>query len=347
MHAEAPRAEFRAGQAPWQFSSEEGKLLSYNYVVLILGFAFLIKGADFLVGGASSIAKRLGLSELIIGMTIVALGTSLPELIVSVVAAAKGITGIAIGNVVGSNIANVLLVLGIAAVISPVYATQGTARKEIPFCMLAAVQVALLPNDKIIEGETQNVLSRIDGFVLLSFLILFLYYIYEVVRSTGTQITEVPEVSETLPRSLTRVLGGLIGLTLGGQWVVGSATSIAQAFDVSEDIIGLTVVAIGTSLPEVATSAVAAYRKNSDIAVGNIVGSNIFNVFLVLAVTSIIRPLPFSSTNNIDVGVMIGSTALLFVFMLTGREKYCIQRWEGIVFLASYFSYMGFLIYRA
>ncbi len=318
-----------------------------SYVVLIAGFVFLIKGADFLVGGASSIAKRLGVSELIIGMTIVALGTSLPELIVSVFAAARGATGIAIGNVVGSNIANVLLVLGVASIISPVYASAGTARKEIPFCMLAAVLVAILPNDRLIDGAAQNVLSRTDGLVLLSFLILFLYYVYEVVRTSGSKVAEVPEVSETIPRSLLRVVFGLIGLTLGGQWVVGGATAIARTFNVSDDVIGLTVVAIGTSLPELATSAVAAYRKNSDIAVGNIVGSNIFNVFLVLAVTSIIHPLPFSSVNNVDIGVMIGSTALLFLFMLTGREKYSIQRGEGFVLLASYFAYIGFLIYRA
>lgn len=317
-----------------------------SYILLILGFVFLIKGADFLVEGSSSIARRLGVTDLVIGMTIVALGTSLPELIVSVVAAAKGVTGIAIGNIIGSNIANILLVLGVAAVISPVVATRGTARKEIPFCFLAALQVALLPNDRIIEGEARNVLSRIDGLVLLSFLILFLYYVYELARSSDAEVLEVPELTTTIPRSLARIVGGLVGLTLGGQWVVFGATEIARTFHVSDDIIGLTVVAVGTSLPELATSAVAAYRKNSDIAVGNIVGSNIFNVFLVLAVTSIIHPLPFSATNNIDIGVMIGSTALLFLFMITGRQKYAIQRSEGVVFLLAYAAYIGFLIYR-
>lgn len=318
-----------------------------SYVVLVVGFVFLIKGADLLVEGASSIAKRVGVSDLIIGMTIVALGTSLPELIVSVIAAAKGATGIAIGNVIGSNIANILLVLGVAAVISPVVATRGITRKEIPFCFLAAIQVALLPNDRIIEGDTHNVLSRIDGLVLLSFLILFLYYVYELVRSSDSEKLDVPDLTTTIPRSLICIVGGLIGLTLGGQWVVASATSIAHTFHVSDDIIGLTVVAIGTSLPELATSAVAAYRKNSDIAVGNIVGSNIFNVFLVLAVASIIRPLPFSTTNNIDIGVMILSTTLLLLFMLTGRQKYAIQRGEGVVFLLAYAVYMGFLVYRS
>jgi cation:H+ antiporter len=323
----------------------EGSLLSY--VILIAGFAFLIKGADLLVEGASSLAKRLGVSDLVIGMTIVALGTSLPELIVSVVAAAKGATGIAIGNVVGSNIANILLVLGVAAVINPVFIARGTVRKEIPFCLLAALQVALLPNDRIIEGETHNILSRIDGFVLLSFLVLFLYYVFELARSSEAEMPEVPELTTTIPRSLMRIGIGLIGLTLGGQWVVSGATDIARALSVSDDIIGLTVVAIGTSLPELATSAVAAYRKNSAIAVGNIVGSNIFNVFLVLALTSIIQPLPFSSTNNIDVGVMIGTTVLLLLCMFTGREKYSIQRGEGVVFLLSYALYLGFLVYRS
>ncbi len=318
-----------------------------SYIILIAGFVFLIKGADFLVEGASSLARRLGVSDLVIGMTIVALGTSLPELIVSVFAAAKGVTGIAIGNVIGSNVANILLVLGVAAVISPVIVARGTVRKEIPFCLLAALQVALLPNDRIIEGETHNILSRIDGFVLLSFLVLFLYYVFELARSSDAEMLDVPEFTTTVPRSLGRIALGLIGLTLGGQWVVRSATDIARAFDVSDDIIGLTVVAIGTSLPELATSAVAAYRRNSDIAVGNIVGSNIFNVFLVLAVTAIIQPLPFSSTNNVDVGVMIGTTMLLLLFMFTGRVKYAIQRGEGVVFLLCYAAYIGFLIYRS
>ncbi|MCL4691071.1 MAG: calcium/sodium antiporter [Candidatus Hydrogenedentes bacterium] len=318
-----------------------------SYIVLIAGFVFLIKGADLLVEGASSLAKRLGVSDLVIGMTIVALGTSLPELIVSVFAAAKGVTGIAIGNVIGSNIANILLVLGVAAVISPVIVARGTVRKEIPFCLLAALQVALLPNDRIIEGETHNILSRIDGFVLLSFLVLFLYYVFELARSSEAEMLDVPEFTTTVPRSLGRIALGLIGLTFGGQWVVRSATDIAHAFDVSDDIIGLTIVAIGTSLPELATSAVAAYRRNSDIAVGNIVGSNIFNVFLVLAVTAIIQPLPFSSTNNVDVGVMIGTTMLLLLFMFTGRVKYAIQRGEGVVFLLCYATYIGFLVYRS
>lgn len=318
-----------------------------SYIILIAGFVFLIKGADFLVEGASFLAKRLGVSDLIIGMTIVALGTSLPELIVSVVAAATGVTGIAIGNVIGSNIANILLVLGVAAVISPVIVARGTVRKEIPFCLLAALQVALLPNDRIIEGETHNILSRIDGFVLLSFLVLFLYYVFELARSSEAEMPEVPELTTTVPRSVARIAIGLVGLTLGGHWVVRGATDVARVFDVSDDIIGLTVVAIGTSLPELATSAVAAYRKNSDIAVGNIVGSNIFNVFLVLAVTSIIQPLPFSSTNNLDVIVMIGTTALLLLVMFTGRQKYAIQRGEGVVFLLCYAAYIGFLIYRS
>lgn len=318
-----------------------------SYVELIIGFAFLIKGADYLVEGASGIARRLGVSDLIIGMTIVALGTSLPELIVSVFAAVKGVTGIAIGNVIGSNIANILLVLGAAAIISPVYASKGTVRKEIPFCLLAALQVGLLSNDAMFEGEPHNVLSRIDGLVLLSFLILFLFYVFELVRTDKTQFMEVPESTGGTVRAVTKIVGGLVGLTLGGQWVVGGASAIARSFHISDDIIGLTVVAIGTSLPELATSTVAAFKKNSDIAVGNIVGSNIFNVFLVLAVTSIIHPLPFSTTNNVDVAVMIGSTVLLFLFMLIGREKYAIQRGEGAVFLLGYGGYIVFLIYRS
>ena len=317
-----------------------------TYAGLLLGFVLLIKGAHYLVEGASTLARRMGVSDLVIGMTIVALGTSLPELIVSVFAVLRGATGIAIGNVVGSNIANILLVLAASALFGPVIVSRGTVRKEIPFCLLAAVLVAIMPNDVFFDGAASDVLSRSDGLVLLGFLVLFLTYIMSVARSGNELPVEVPVSQDGVLRPLLKAAAGIAGLALGGKWVVGGAVAVARLFRVSEDVIGLTVVAIGTSLPELATSAVAVYRKNSDIAVGNVVGSNIFNIFLVLAITGVIRPLPFSPANNVDVLVMIGVTVMLLVSLLLSKEKYTLHRRDGVMYLAAYAVYLGFLAYR-
>ncbi|MFA6244955.1 MAG: calcium/sodium antiporter, partial [Candidatus Hydrogenedentales bacterium] len=290
-----------------------------TYVLLAVGFVVLIKGADWLVDGAATLARVMGISDLVIGLTIVAFGTSLPELIVSVLAASRGNTGIAIGNVVGSNIANILLIVGIAAIINPVRAGQGTARKEIPFCLLAAVLVGILPNDTFFDHGAVNYIGRIDGLVLMCFFLVFLYYVFEIIRSDSSQRVESDAKRESIVRPILKVVAGLVGLILGGRWVVNGAVAVAQMLHVGEDVIGLTVVAVGTSLPELATSAVAAYRKNSDIAIGNIVGSNIFNVFFVLSVTGILHPIPMEMRNNIDIVCMISVTLLLFFTMFRGK----------------------------
>ena len=312
------------------------------YLLLLVGFAVLIKGADWLVDGAATFARIVGISDLVIGLTIVAFGTSLPELIVSVMAAAQGNTGIAIGNVVGSNIANILLIIGLAAVINPVQASKSTVRKEIPFCMLAAVLVGILPNDAAIDHAAQNYLGRIDGLVLLCFFIVFMYYVFEIIRAETSQRTEAPQPDRAIVRPLLKVVAGLFGLIVGGRWVVQGAVAVAEAFNVGEDVIGLTVVAVGTSLPELATSAVAAYRKNSDIAIGNVVGSNIFNVFFVLSITGVLHPIPLDARNNIDILFMILVTLLLFFTMFRGKPRYTVHRVEGIFFLVLYACYRGY-----
>ena len=258
------------------------------YIFLIAGFAFLVKGADFLVDGASSIAKKFGISALVIGLTIVAFGTSAPELIVNIFASIQGNTDIAIGNILGSNIANILLILGISAMIYPLAVGKGTVWKEIPLGLLAIIVVAIMANDRLIDGGGFSGLTRIDGFILISFFIIFLYYTFGISKAQGTG---EPEESNRIHeysffRSGIMVVAGLAGLTLGGKWIVDSAVVIAEQIGLSQAVIGLTIVAIGTSLPELATSAIAAFKKNTDIAVGNIVGSNIFNVFWILGISA-------------------------------------------------------------
>jgi len=313
------------------------------YVLLIVGFVLLIKGADFLVNGASSIARRFNVSDLVIGLTIVAFGTSTPELFVNLFASFKGNTDIAIGNVLGSNIANIFLILGVSAVIYPLTVTKGTVWKEIPFSLLAILVLGILANDRLIDKDNASALMRTDGLVFLSFFIIFLYYSGSIAKRIEGMDELVPSKQYGLARSLLWVILGLIGLALGGTWIVDGAVQLALRFGMSQSLVGLTIVAIGTSLPELATSAMAAYKRNIEIAVGNVVGSNIFNIFFVLAASSIIKPLPFKEANNIDIGMVILAELLLFAFMFTGRKR-LLDRWEGVVFLVIYFTYIGYLI---
>ncbi len=314
-----------------------------TYLLLPIGFVFLVKGADFLVDGASSIAKRFGVSSLVIGLTIVAFGTSMPELIVNIFASINGNTDIAIGNILGSNIANILLILGISAVIFPLAVKRSTVWKEIPLALLAVIVVALMANDALIDGGSISQLTRIDGLILISFFIIFLYYTFGISRVEPADTTEVPIHRYSLSRSILMIGVGLVGLTLGGKWIVDVAVALATGLGVSEALIGLTVVAIGTSLPELATSAVAAYKKDVDIAVGNIVGSNIFNIFWVLGLSAVISPLPFPALLMRDVIMTIVATLLLFVVMFVGK-RHTMERWQGIAFIALYVGYIVFII---
>ena len=313
------------------------------YLLLIAGFILLIKGADFLVNGASSIARRFNVSDLVIGLTIVAFGTSTPELFVNIFASFKGNTDIAIGNVLGSNIANIFLILGVSAVICPLTVTKGTVWKEIPFSLLAILVLGILANDRLIDTSNSSALMRTDGLVFFLFFIIFIYYSASIAKRVEGMEELVPAKQYGLPKSLLWVILGLIGLTLGGKWIVDGAVQLATRFGMSQSLVGLTIVAIGTSLPELATSAMAAYKRNVEIAVGNVVGSNIFNIFFVLSASSIIKPLPFKEANNIDIGMVILAELLLFVFMFTGRKR-LLDRWEGIVFLSLYAAYIIFLV---
>jgi len=316
-----------------------------TYVLFIIGFILLIKGADFLVDGASSIARRYNVSDLVIGLTVVAFGTSTPELFVNIISSIKGNTDIAIGNVLGSNISNVFLILGISSIIYPLTVTKGTVWKEIPFSLLAAVVLGFLANDQLIDHSNASSLTRIDGLIFLSFFIIFLYYSFSIAKSIEGMEQHVPEIEHGVLKSCLLVMAGFIGLGLGGKWIVDGAMHMALKLGMSESLVGLTIIAVGTSLPELATSAVAAYKRNVEIAVGNVVGSNIFNIFFVLGISSTIKPLPFSVKNNIDIGMVILASMLLFFSMFTGKRR-SLDRWEGVLFVIIYASYIVFLIFQ-
>ena len=313
------------------------------YVLLVIGFVILLKGADLLVNGSASIAKRLNISTLVIGLTIVAFGTSAPELLVNIIAATNNAPDLAIGNVIGSNISNILLILGVAGLIYPLKIGKGTVWKEIPFAFLAVIIFGILVNDGIFEGETVSYLSRSDGLVLLGFFAIFMYYTYGISRASKDEKNTIKV--QSYPKSIAYILLGFIGLGFGSQWVVGGATHIAEIFGLSESMIGLTIVAIGTSLPELAASGMAAYRKHADMAIGNIVGSNIFNTLLVLGVTSSITPLRFSTHLNSDIIICIIATLLLFLAVFVGK-RLKIERWQSALFLSFYVGYIVYLVMR-
>ena len=314
------------------------------YILFAAGFFVLIKGADILVEGSSSLARRFDVSDLVIGLTVVAFGTSTPELFVNIIASINGNTDLAIGNVLGSNISNIFLILGVSSLIFPLKVTSGTVWKEIPFSLLAIIALWVMVNGVLLNDETQNVLARSDGILLLLFFSIFIYYSCSIASDVDGMAEHVPSGKYSFLRSLIMVILGFVCLTAGGKWIVDGAVKIAISFGLSEGLIGLTIVAIGTSLPELATSAAAAYKKKADIAVGNVVGSNIFNVLFVLGISSVIKPIPFSLSSNIDIGVVIIASILLFLSMFTFK-KHSLDRWEGAVFLVFYSLYIGYLMY--
>ncbi|MFP4194242.1 MAG: calcium/sodium antiporter [Desulfosalsimonas sp.] len=315
------------------------------YLLLAIGFVLLVKGADFLVEGAGSIARRFKISDLVIGLTIVSFGTSAPELFVNIAASAKGNTGIAIGNVLGSNIANILLILGISALVYPLAVTRGTVWKEIPFSLLAAMVLGIAANDRIFDGWAYSDISRSDGLIFLMFFVIFLYYSASIARNVTGDAQGMPMRRRGMPVAAAMAAAGIIGLAVGGKLIVDSAVHIATTLGMSEATVGLTIVAVGTSLPELATSAMAAWRKNVEIAVGNVVGSNIFNIFFVLGISSVIRPLPFYNGGNLDLLMVIVASLILFITMFTGTRR-MLDRWEGALLLVFYAAYLVYLVGR-
>lgn len=314
------------------------------YIFLIVGFGLLIKGADLFVKGSSNIARLLRVSPIVIGLTIVAFGTSAPEATVSIIAAIKGSSDVSLGNVIGSNIFNFTLVVGAAAFLYPLKVESNTIKKEIPFTLLSSAVLLVLISDIYLQGISENTLSRADGLILLLLLSIFLYYVFEVAMKhrQNTEQTKIPE-NIKWGKSILFVVLGLAGIVFGGQMVVNNGTKIAVSLGMSETLVGLTIIAIGTSLPELVTSITAALKKESEIALGNIVGSTIFNILFVLGASSVIAPLPVNDKVFIDMIVMIVLTAVLFIF---SRTRYRIGKIEGLILVFVYILYLGYIILR-
>ena len=311
-------------------------------VILVLtGFVSLIFGANWLVDGASALAKKYNVSDLVIGLTIVAFGTSAPELVVNIIASVKGYSDIILGNIIGSNNFNLFIILGISGLILPIKVQTSTAWKEIPISLFVSVFILFLLNDFAFTGTTYA--SRIDGLILLALFFLFLYYVFNQMKNDPQ--TVITENQKSVVKIWGLIIFGFGGLILGGQLVVINSVAIANALGVSEKIIGLTIVAAGTSLPELVTSIVAATKKNSDIAIGNVIGSNVFNVLLILAISSIIKPIEYNPKFNLDLYILIGGTAFLYTSMLTGKKKK-LDRWEAGVLFGFYLVYTIYLVMK-
>ncbi|MCF8226801.1 MAG: calcium/sodium antiporter [Bacteroidales bacterium] len=310
-------------------------------LLVVAGFISLIFGANWLVDGASALARKYKVSDLVIGLTIVAFGTSTPELVVNSIASVNGYSDIVLGNIVGSNNFNLFIILGLSGLILPIKVQTTTAWKEIPISLFVSVLLLFLLNDFVFDGHTYS--SRIDGMIMLVLFCLFLYYVFNQIKNDPQTVTTDNQKSSKKIWGL--IIVGLIGMILGGQLVVDNSVGIANALGVSEKIIGLTIVAAGTSLPELVTSIVAATKKNSDIAIGNVIGSNIFNILLILSISSLIKPIDYNPKFNLDLYILIGGTVFLFTSMLTGQRKK-LDRWEAGVLFGFYIIYTAYLVMK-
>lgn len=316
----------------------------FDIIFIVLGVWLVLTGADKLTDGASALARRMKMPEIIIGLTIVAAGTSAPELFVSLVSALKGTADLAVGNVVGSNIMNTMLIVGCAAVVAPMTISKSTVRKDIPFSVGASVLMLLLAFD--------SYLGPLDGIILLLGFALFMTYTLLQVRKTGAsnqpEPTSQPEPSgqsgeKSVWVNVGWVVFGLAALVLGSNIFVDHASNLALALGISEGVVGLTVVAGGTSLPELATSVVAARKGQSAMAIGNVIGSNVFNILLILGLTATISPLAIEGVTSLDMGVMLVSAVLVWLFSFT---RYKVERWEGAVLVIGYLAYLAWLLYN-
>lgn len=319
-----------------------------DILLFLLGIILIIVGANYLTEGASTLARRMGLSPLVVGLTIVAFGTSAPELIVSLMSALKGNADIAMGNVIGSNIFNILAIGGVTALVAPITITQSTIRREIPLMLLSFLVLFFLSYDTIFAGTagtTENILSRGEGLTLLGFFLIFLTYTFAIAKDApdDPHADHTPIRSYPLWLLVLFILGGLAALIYGGDLFVSSASSIARTFGMSESFIGLTIVAAGTSLPELATSVAAALKKQPEIAVGNIVGSNIFNIFLILGVSSTITPIRIGGVTALDFLVMIAAGLMLYIFAVLFGQR-VVKRSEGAILALSFIAYTVYLI---
>lgn len=321
----------------------------FNIILLLIGLALILFGAEFLVNGSSFVARKFGISEFVVGMTIVGIGTSTPELVVSMISAINGSSDISVGNIVGSNISNVYLILGVTALIAPISLTKSNKKYDLPISIFVSLLLALLLYDSSIWGAENNILSRVDGIILLIFFGLFMLYSFKFVPKEEATESENQEGNSIYERvkhpmllAVVSILGGLAGLVIGGRFFVNSGSAIASELGVSDAFIGITVMALGTSLPELAASIVAAAKKKGQMALGNILGSNIFNITLILGVTSVVSPLTPNDITPVDMGVMISTSILplLFALLFNGKK---ITRTEGLLFFLIYIGYVVYL----
>lgn len=335
--------------------------------LLPFGFLVLFKGAEFLVEGASAIAKKLNASDILIGLTVVALGTSLPELFINVIANLEGASDLAIGNIIGSNMVTILVVLGICAILYPLSVTKETVFREIPLLLAVIIILYLLGNDQLFGSHASSIIGRRDGVILISLFFFSIYFTFafnkakEVIAKIGEEkmLDEEIKLEElSSSRSILYILIGCLCLPVGAQMVIEGSLTIANFMGLSEHFIGLTVVALGTTTPELVTSVVASRKGNYDLAIGNIVGSNLLNILFILGVSSLIRPITFNQTLNSDIAFYFGAVVLLFLFLavknqenswwrfIIRREEHMLSRTEGIVLILFYISFITFLLWR-
>lgn len=310
-------------------------------LLVVIGFTSLIFGANWLVDGASSLAKKNNVSDLVIGLTIVAFGTSAPELVVNSVASFNGYSDIVFGNIIGSNNFNLFFILGIAGLIYPITVQTSTAWKEIPISLFVTVLLLLLANNFFLNQGLE--ISRADGIVLFILFACFIYYVFTQLKQDKVEVLAYQERSNYKIWGL--ILIGIAGLVLGGKLVVDNSIDIATQLGVSQKVIGLTIIAVGTSLPELVTSIVAALKRNSDIAIGNVIGSNIFNILLILSISSFVSPIRYNTIFNQDLFILIGGTVFLILAMFTGQRKK-LDRWEAAILVGFYLMYTVYLVLK-
>lgn len=321
-----------------------------DIVYLIVGMVLILVGANALTDGASAIARRIGISDLVVGLTVVAFGTSAPELVISMLSAAKGSTGLAIGNVVGSNIFNILAIVGITAIVSPIVIQRTVMTREIPMVVISSLVLLVLGNTVLLDGDANAMLPRSAGIILLVFFSIFIWYTFATAKKAAPAEIDADSSAGSSPmnlwKSLLWVVGGLAMLVFGGGRFVAGASGIASLLGISDAIIGLTIAAAGSSLPELATSIVAARKGRTSMAVGNVIGSNIFNIFFVLGASATVKPLAFGTIGNVD---LLTLTAASLLFLACGWliGKRTITRGEGVVFALGYVAYLVYLVINA
>ena len=307
-----------------------------SILFIIIGAVLVLWGADRLTDGATGLAERLGVPQIVIGLTVVAMGTSMPEFFVSLMSAIKGTSDIAVGNVMGSNAFNTLAIVGITAMVAPMSISRNTVSKDIPYCVVASLSLLLM----CLDGEV----SRLDAAILFAGFLVFIGYTLYLARRGVIQDVEVVKLENMgYWKAAGLMLLGLVCLVLGSHLFVDGATQVARSLGVPDAVIGLTIVALGTSLPELATSVVAARKGQSAIAIGNVIGSNVFNILMILGITGVVLPMDIQSITLVDFGVLLGGIVLLWLFCYT---KYKVEKWEGALLAAAYVAYVSWLVYR-